>query len=393
MVLPKESNRLIVVDALRGFSIVAIMLLHNIEHFDVYHQATNIPKWMLPLDKGIWDTLFFLFGGKVYAIFALLFGLTFYIQDTNQQKNGKEFRIRFMWRMLLLLGFGILNSMFYQGDILSIYAMVGLFILPFAKLKNKHLFLVALFFMLQPFEWIKIIQALSNPEMELSNPKSWTYFGKMWDYIAKDSFINTMIGNLTNGKKAVLHWSWENGRYFQTLSLFLFGILSGRKQLFKSSKENNKFWLKTLFVSVTLWLVFFFVNNNLGTWIESKAVLRPIQTIERSWLNMAFMMIIVSGFVLLFQTKFKKGLNVLAPIGRMSLSNYIIQSMIGSFIYYGYGLSLYAKTGATYCLFIGIGLAIIQGVFCTEWLKRHKYGPFEFLWHKATWIQFKTTQS
>jgi len=75
--------RLHVVDALRGFAIVSIMLLHNLEHFDFYFFPQNLPVWMKALDKNIWDTMFFLFSGKSYAIFALLFGLTFFIQSDN----------------------------------------------------------------------------------------------------------------------------------------------------------------------------------------------------------------------------------------------------------------------------------------------------------------------
>ena len=125
-------SRLHVVDALRGFAIVSIMCLHNIEHFDFYYSPTNLPAWMLSLDKGIWDSLFFLFGGKSYAIFALLFGLTFFIQSSNQEKSGKGFRGRFAWRLVLLLVFGLINSAFYEGDILSIYAVIGFVLLPVA---------------------------------------------------------------------------------------------------------------------------------------------------------------------------------------------------------------------------------------------------------------------
>ena len=99
------SSRLHVVDALRGFAIVSIMLLHNIEHFDFYYEPAGLPSWMVSLDKGIWDTLFFLFGGKSYAIFALLFGLTFFIQSDNQKRKGRDFRGRFAWRLLLLFMF------------------------------------------------------------------------------------------------------------------------------------------------------------------------------------------------------------------------------------------------------------------------------------------------
>ena len=140
-----NSSRLYVVDALRGFAIIAIMLLHNLEHFDFYYLPTNSPTWLTTLDKEIWDSLFFLFAGKSYSIFALLFGLTFFIQSHNQEKIGQDFRGRFAWRLLLLLGFGIINSAFFQGDILTIYAILGLGLIPVAKLSNKVVFGIAIF--------------------------------------------------------------------------------------------------------------------------------------------------------------------------------------------------------------------------------------------------------
>ena len=121
-----SSQRLDVVDCLRGFAIVSIMLLHNIEHFDLYFTPANLPAWMVALDKVIWDSAFFLFGGKSYAIFAMLFGVTFFIQFNNRAQRGEDFRLRFAWRLVLLLMFGLVNSLFYEGDILSIYAVLGL---------------------------------------------------------------------------------------------------------------------------------------------------------------------------------------------------------------------------------------------------------------------------
>ncbi|MBP8849421.1 MAG: DUF418 domain-containing protein [Breznakibacter sp.] len=64
----------------------------------------------------------------------------------------------------------------------------------------------------------------------------------------------------------------------------------------------------------------------------------------------------------------------------------MIQSIIGSFIYYGFGLALYKYTSSTYCLFIGIALAVLQGLFSWWWMKNHKQGPLETLWHRATWV-------
>ena len=82
-----HASRLDVIDALRGFAIVSIMLLHNIEHFDFYFSPTGLPAWLQAVDKVIWDSMFFLFGGKSYAIFALLFGMTFFIQHRNREQH------------------------------------------------------------------------------------------------------------------------------------------------------------------------------------------------------------------------------------------------------------------------------------------------------------------
>ena len=64
----------------------------------------------------------------------------------------------------------------------------------------------------------------------------------------------------------------------------------------------------------------------------------------------------------------------------------MIQSIVGSFIYYGFGLGLYKYTGATYCLLIGIILAVLQGIFSKWWMKNHRQGPLETIWHRLTWI-------
>ena len=382
-----ESNRLHVVDALRGFAIVSIMLLHNIEHFDFYYQAENLPHWMPAVDKVIWDSSFFLFGGKSYAIFALLFGLTFFIQSNNQEKKNKDFRGRFAWRLLLLLGFGLFNSLFYEGDILSIYAVLGFALIPVARLNTKTVFWIATLLMLQPVEWIKVISGLADPSKEMANPASWAYFGKAGAYITGDSIWATLWGNITNGKMAVLLWTWEAGRVFQTISLFMFGMLAGRKLLFTRGVTQTKFWQKALLIAGLAFIPLFIVKTNIPDWINSVAINRPLGLIISSWSNMAFMMVLVSGFTLLFHTRaLNKTLNVFSAYGRMSLSNYVMQSILGAFIYYGFGLGLYQYTGATYCLLIGLALAIIQGIFSKQWMKRHRQGPLETIWHKLTWL-------
>jgi uncharacterized protein len=375
------------VDALRGFAIVCIMLLHNLEHFDFYYFPSGLPAWMVSMDKGVWNTLFFLFASKAYAIFALLFGLTFFIQYDNQEKKGKDFRARFAWRLMLLLVFGMINSAFFEGDILSIYAILGLFLIPVAKLNAKVVFWIAFILMLQPFEMAKLILALFNSPVQVIPPTSGAYFAKIGEYVPHRSILNTMLGNLTNGKTGVILWSWENGRIFQNIALFMLGMLAGRKQLFTDNEENKRFWIRTLIIAAITFVVLYLIGQNLSHFIDNRSIRRPTRTMINSWANFSFMLILLSGFILLFRTKyFNRKLNFFSYMGRMSMSNYIMQSVMGSFIYYGFGLGLYKYTGATYCLLIGIVLAAIQFLFSFYWMKNHKQGPLETIWHKGTWM-------
>jgi len=383
----KTKSRIDILDVIRGFAIVSIMLLHNIEHFDVYFFPENLPTWIKSLDKIIWDSMFFMFAGKSYAIFALMFGVTFAIQLTNQQNKGKSFRARFAWRLFLLLGFGVINSAFFQGDILAIYAVVGILLIPLSMLNEKAILIIASFLMLLPFEWWNLVHAIQNPAQQINDPISWTYFGNMMQYIGNDSFYDTVVGNLTNGKIAVMLWNWENGRFFSILALFLFGYILGKRNLFQWSDTSKQFWKKALVIAAIAFIPLFLVQQKLDTLIESDIIRRSVSTIEVAWTNFAFMIVLVSSLTLLFQKEaLRKKLMYFSAFGRMSLSNYVVQSIVGATIYYGWGFGMYRYTGATYGVLIGLVSVLIMGKLCAKWAQHFKQGPLETLWHKATWI-------
>ena len=112
------SYRLEVVDALRGFALFAIVLLHNLEHYNIFYGDMARAEWLQWLDAKMTEIIYFLFAGKAYATFSLLFGFSFFIQMRNARKRGVDFRMRFAWRMLLLVGISQFHPLFYNGDIL-----------------------------------------------------------------------------------------------------------------------------------------------------------------------------------------------------------------------------------------------------------------------------------
>ena len=101
----KGHARVDVADVLRGLAVMGIIILHSIEHFNFYSfpDTAGQSAWLNFSDKAIWNGLFFMFGGKAYAIFALLFGFSFFIQDDNQRLRGNDFRLRFCWRLSAIL--------------------------------------------------------------------------------------------------------------------------------------------------------------------------------------------------------------------------------------------------------------------------------------------------
>lgn len=383
----QNTSRLDLVDALRGFAIVSIMLLHNIEHFDLYFSPPGEPAWLKDLGQSIWNTMFALFGGKSYAIFALLFGLTFYLQDDARARRGEDFRPRFAWRMLLLLGFGMVNSAFYQGDILSMYAVLGLVLIPVARLRTRTVFLLACFLSLQPFAWFDALAALDSAPGKLPNPASWALYGRADQYLKHGSLLTVWIGNLTNGRHAVWLWSWEMGRLMQIPALFMFGMLAGRAGLFAVNDRNRRIWRRIFFGALLLLGPFIFIQTHLETWIAAEALRRPVNGICEPLLKLDIMLLLVTGFALLYRRP--SGARVLGAfrwLGRMSLTSYMMQSIVGTTLYHGFGFGLYEVAGTVLALSIGIVLAVLQGLFSFWWLRHHKQGPLEALWHRLTWI-------
>lgn len=159
-----KSPRIEAVDALRGFAVMAIILVHNLEHFIYPVYPANPPHWLAVLDQGVLAAVFALFAGKAYAIFALLFGFTFYIQTSNQKKRGKDFGYRFLWRLVLLAGFATLNAAFFPaGDVLLLFSIVGLVLFLTRNWGDKTLLAAAVLYLLQPVEWYHYIAHLTDP--------------------------------------------------------------------------------------------------------------------------------------------------------------------------------------------------------------------------------------
>lgn len=368
------NTRIDVADALRGIAVMGIILYHSVEHFDTLNfDVTH----SFPFDEKLFDILGIILSGKMYSIFALLFGLSFFIQRDNQAIKGRDFSLRFLWRMILLMGFGMINLGFYNGDILTSYAIFGLLLIPAGYLSTPVLAIITGLLLIQPINLFNIIAG---------NQIDYTPVWDAYDCIASAHRSGTFIQNFTTDLKYGLFfnlgWDLFSGRVTQIPGLFFLGMLLGRTRMFYNEGNHLRIWKVICAVTAV------------GT--VAGIIAQPFGDIEE-WLkpifNVTMMMFYVSLVVILWYSfeKFAKFLSGVSFFGRMSLTNYFLQSIIGSAIFYNFGLGFWQVTGTLYSLIIGAGIVTLQFFLLKLWAKSHRRGPLEGLWRQLTWIGSQST--
>ena len=352
------NTRIDVADALRGIAVAGIILYHSVEHFDIFTEKPILHT--LSCDQTVASVLAWLLSGKMYGIFAMLFGLSFFIMNDNQQQKGRSFSGRFAWRMFLLFVFGLINVAFYDGDILMLYACYGLILIPISYLPSKWVWCIIALLAIQPVELFCLLSGTKIDHTTLFE-------------IYKQNTVN----NLRYGFELNFRFNIFSGRLTQLLCLFILGMQLGRQRLFYNEGNNLKIWHLIFCISTLLVIVLSIVDfSSLALWLT------PIY-------NLFILLMIVSAIVSAWYAfeGVRKVLRHLCIFGRMSLTNYLLQSIIGSFIFCGYGLACYYKLGITYAVLVGLLMVICQYIFCRYWFSNHPRGPLEGLWRKLTWMK------
>lgn len=382
------SYRLEAVDALRGFALLAIVLLHNLEHYNIFYGSESRADWLQWIDAKTTQWIYFLFAGKAYATFSLLFGFSFFIQMRNARRRGSDFRLRFAWRMLLLVGFSQFHALFYNGDILLLYAVCGLILIPASSWSDRTVLWVAAVLMLQPLCWVKIGYALINPDYIDTNSRFIQFAASAQEVGRNGNFFQTLANNIWNGQLFSNFWQVEAGRLFQTPALFLFGMWLGRKAYFEKSAESSHFWGRAAFVALVACVPLYLLKELVPQYIDNITVLSYYGIALPMLYNFSFMTLLVALFMLAWfhAGNGYRGQRFIMAFGRMSLTNYIGQSIIGVTVYYHFGLDLWWRTGAVESVLIALVIFGVLLMFSRRWLATHRQGPLEYLWKRGTWI-------
>jgi uncharacterized protein len=391
-------NRIISIDALRGFALAGVALVHMVEqyiagpHPDGFMEGVNgIP------DQIIQGIISIFFTGKFFALFSILFGLSFSIQMESARNKGQKFGGRFIWRAALLFVIGYVHQLFYRGDILTIYAVLAPFIIPFYRVSSKWLLITAglIFLGIPRFIAFAIFGAESVTGVHSMMDNNHELVKNYIETISTGSLSEVFYLNATYGMLTKIDFQVSFfGRFYYTFAYFLVGLWLGRTGLFKDLSAFSKRIKDTMLWSIGVLIISF------GLVVATFATApQPIDFSTwqfalgmnfMDWVSVSMSSIILCGFLMLYQKdSWQRRLAFFAPYGRMALTNYVMQSIIGTFIYFGWGLGYIGQFGALICFLMGIGVIIIQTVFSKYWLKSFKYGPLEWLWRCGTYLKWQ----
>jgi uncharacterized protein len=370
--------RITEVDALRGFALFGLFTVHMVEYFELFWYA---PEW-----GAIHDTVFFLFGGKAYAMFALLFGVSFWIMMDRQARRGVDFRMRFAWRLILLLALGYLHGLLYSGDILQVLALSGLVLILLCPLGNRWLLVVAACGLLQLPALLRLGLVLAG-DTQLAGPHHPELMGETFAIYATGSFSEVVQRNVWLGQLGKWLFMLESGRIWNLVGFFCVGVVLMRTKFFESFPRHpgGMIGAGLLIVAAVLAL------HAARTGLAGPVLNEPAAGLAHSILDQYTNNLLTGLWILLFLAACRIPLlqivtGWLAAPGRMSLTIYVSQSLYGVPLFYGFGLGLYTGFGQRNALLLGLGLWAAQVVFAHWWLRRYQYGPLEWLWRSATWL-------
>lgn len=400
----RGKERMEILDFLRGLAIFGILLV-NMSFF-------NSPFFMHSGDYVLWEDLpnkltqyiiWFFWEGKFYPLFAVLFGLGFYFFLQKAEDGLRPVLFRYRMRLLYLLIFGILHVVFFwHGDILVFYALFGFVMTWFHKRSDKTLIVWAIIFIILPIIIIAALVGVINLAMQIPEAAEGIEAGfreqnrfiqetidRAFLVYSTGSFSEIMRMRLTEYSMVV------NGVLFvfpNVMSLFLVGIVLGRKKVFKDIPNAlsvlKKFFWWCLPVGVILSTTYVYsmeitsytsLNWHMLLMVASSLIGGP-----------AMMFVYLYLFTLLYHKGFfGKVTQAISKTGRMAFTNYLTQTIICTTIFYSYGLGLYGRVNYWQGILLAIAIFGLQLLWSHYWLRNYRFGPFEWLWRSMTYARWQ----
>ena len=390
------SNRILSIDTLRGVAVLGILIM-NIQSFSMIDAAYSNPTAygdFTGFNRWIWTLSHLFADSKFMSIFSMLFGAGIVLFWERAVSKGKKAGALHYRRTRWLLVFGLIHAyLIWRGDILVAYSLCAFFVFIFRERKPKTLFILgAVLFVIPAILFIG--SSLSYPYWPEENVadllKGWRPDA---DRIA--AYHEVMRGNWIGQLSERVHSAimLQTSVFFMIFFWRISGLMLIGMALYKTgfiaAQKTRKAYLTTLFVGLPVGLLLAImgvVTISQKDWAPEYAMFVGYIFNYVGSLGIAFAYIAM--IMLIFQSNgwqwFKR---TFSAVGKMAFTNYILTSLICTFIFYGHGLGLIGQVERGGQLLVVLGVWAIIMTISPLWLKRFKYGPLEWLWRYLTYLR------
>lgn len=373
----KDSQRLNWIDAARGFAIFGIFIV-NIGAFSapyfLYGGETEV--WTSKMDTLILFIIDVFFQASFYTLFSVLFGFGIQLQKDRLVEKGISVNRFFIRRLAVLTIIGLIHALgIWHGDILFTYGVVGFLLLVYFNVKDRTIVvniisLLGVFVGLFTLLMYQVREYLDTPNQGLItqaiNYYSSASFSQIWEQNLHD-------WQLSNGGINILFLAGV------ILPMFLIGMYAARKKWFhqpeKYQQKLTMIWISSFISFIVLKLgPYLFGNPSWFSYVQDNIG------------GAASAIFYVTSITLLWKKRWFRQLMVpLQAVGKMAMTNYLCQSIISFWLFYGVGFGLYGKVDPLIQLILVLVIFILQMIGSMWWMKKFRFGPFEWLWRTLTY--------
>ncbi|MCI0627101.1 MAG: DUF418 domain-containing protein [Acidobacteria bacterium] len=409
----EPSRRVVALDILRGVALFGVLVVNF--YSPSLGGITAAPNQRL--DQAVYWFVQTFFHGKFYLLFSLLFGLGVAIQVERTKALGRSFVPLYLRRLLILFCLGGVHSwLLWDGDILQTYAITGLLLLGLRRLSDgalRHLVVCLLFLSVfySPLSGaLPEIQALISgrvtPPAEATTVAPTALDVRQPAPYATGSYADLLRFRIAECVRANSSWrlviiSWLDR--WDICFVFVFGFYLGRRSCWRDRKRYEPTLYRALQWGLVvgcvgmLWRPFWHQVERAVSWDAAWVTVSfhhltgtTVTTVVNRAFAVALTLLYGSGlWLLLGSERWLSRLRPIAAVGRLSLSNYLLISVLGTTLFYGYGLGLHGRLHST----AGLGMAIlVYGVlvFCSNaWVRRFQHGAVEWFWKSLTYMRFQ----
>lgn len=384
-VAPDE--RIVTLDVLRGLALLGILLM-NLEAFSgpLELSFTGIDQHWQGIDRWADAFVYVFIQGKFFTLFSLLFGVGFAVMAQRAAAAGRGFTRLHLRRSCGLLVIGLLHALLlWSGDILLSYALLSFLLLALHKAPRNWLpalgvasYLVPLVLMLLLGALMQFVAGDAAPAMAADAAAS---IERQRVAYGQGDYGQALVQRLRDTGVALSALLLVGP---QVLALFLIGSWFARSGAIARPGDHVRLWAGLRWLALPLGLAIMLASVGYLPYIAPGRFDLAVGITYA--LNSVAGLLMCLGY-LGWGLRLADRLRWLAPVGRMALSNYLLQSLVCTLVFYGYGLGWYEQMGRAWQLVFAVALFALQVLLSRLWLHHFSFGPVEWLWRMATYLQ------